>query len=161
MRNGLDINGHSHSVIAPYNDGIKKLLPKNAPTKSSAIDDVIAAGRKYMKQGRFRMLAAGTVVSGVLGEAVAAQAKILQVATDSGYYRRAVRELQNGNLDKRKSLLIGDDQSLYAEILDKVGPHAAIHYKRAMEKYLMKRRSKITNKDDFSQDAKRWLCGHL
>ena len=37
----------------------------------SKMDEVLAAGRKYMKTSRFRLLAIGAVLSGILGEAVA------------------------------------------------------------------------------------------
>jgi hypothetical protein len=58
------------------------MLPKGTGT-SSKLEDVLAAGRKYMKHSRFRLLAAGAVVSGILGEVVAAQAKVLHVAAKS------------------------------------------------------------------------------
>ncbi len=134
MENGLDAGGKPHRIIGEYNGAIKKMLPKGAIGKSTKFEDVLAAGRKYMKHSRFRLLAAGAVVSGILGEVVAAQVSALEVAADSGYYKRALHELQNGNLDKARRLLLADDQSLYAEILGHVGAHAALNFRRAMEK---------------------------
>lgn len=134
MQNGLDANGKPHPTIGSYNKAIKGMRPKGSVRKMNKLDDVLAAGRKYTKHARYRFLAAGAVVSGILGETVAAQAKILDVAANSGHYERALREPQNGNLDKAERLLIDDDRSLYAEILDRAGAHAALHFKRAMQK---------------------------
>lgn len=131
MENGLDANGEAHPFIGRYNKAIKGMVPSSR--KVNKIDEVLAAGRKYMKNSRFRVLAAGAVVSGILDEVVAAQVKVLEVAATSGHYERALRELENGNLDKAQRFLVGDGQSLYTEILGQVGAQAALNFKQAME----------------------------
>ncbi len=132
VENGLGANGEPHDYIGRYNQAIKGLLPKGRKPATS-LEQVLDAGKKYMKHARYRYLAAGAVVSGVLGETVAAQAKILDVAATSGHYERALRELRNGNLDHAQRLLLDDNHSLYAEILDRAGAHAALHFKRTMQ----------------------------
>src|SRR6202021_1691895 len=104
VENGLDAKGKPHPEIGPFNRAIKKMVPKgtSAPTK---MDDVLAAGRKYMKTSRFRLLAAGAVLSGVLSDAVAAQVQSLDVMSDSGHYKQAIKALQDGDLDRAHRLL--------------------------------------------------------
>lgn len=131
---GLDANGQPHEIIARYNRGINKLLPKGSAAVSRRFSDVLAAGQKYMKHSRFRLLAAGAVVSTIVGEVIAAQTGLLEVASSSGHFERAIQQLQSGNLGGARLLLIGDDKSLYSEIMGKVGAHAAIHFKRTMER---------------------------
>ena len=65
---------------------------------------------------------------------VAQQVKVLSVALSSGFYRQAVKALQDGDLTKARNLLIGDHDSLYHEILGQVGAHAALNFKAAMER---------------------------
>ncbi len=87
-----------------------------------------------MKHPRFRLLAMGAVLSGILSEAITAQANILDVAATSGHYRRAVEALQDGDIAKAHHLLTGDGDSLYMEIMGRVGAHAALDFKEAMDK---------------------------
>ncbi len=129
----IGANGEEHEIIKRYNTKIKELVKKGAET-ANKYDDVLAAGQKYMKHARYRFLAAGAVLSGVLGEAVAAEAKILDVAAKTGHYERAIGALQRGDLNEARKQLLDDADSLYAEILVQVGAHAALNYKRAMEK---------------------------
>ena len=60
--------------------------------------------------------------------------KVLEVASNSGHYRRAIKAQQDGDLNKARNHLIGDHDSLYHEILGKVGAHAALNFKKAMER---------------------------
>ncbi len=133
IENGLGADGKPHDFIGPYNKAIKGMLPKGT-VRTSKLDDILAAGRKYMKHSRFRLLAAGAVVSGILGEVVAQQVKVLNVASSSGHYRQALRALQDGDLTKARNLLIGDHDSLYHEILAQVGAHAALNFKATVER---------------------------
>jgi hypothetical protein len=133
IENGLGANGQPHDFIGPYNRAIKGMLRKGT-VRPSKLDDIMAAGRKYMKHSRFRLLAAGAVVSGILGEVIAQQVKLLSVASSSGLYRKALKALQDGDLSKARNLLIGDHDSLYHEILGQVGAHAALNFKAAVEK---------------------------
>ena len=97
------------------------------------MEDVLAAGRKYMKTRRFRLLAAGAVLSGFLSDAVAAQIKSLDVMSDSGHYQQAIKALQDGDLDRAHWLLTGDKNSLYTEIMDRVDVYAALRFKKKMD----------------------------
>jgi hypothetical protein len=106
------------------------------------MEDILTAGRKYMKTSRFRLLAAGAVISGVLSEVVEQQVNLLDVASTSGHYRRAMQALQDGDLDRARTLLIGDSDSLYMEILTRVGAHAALNFKKAMESVFESARSR-------------------
>jgi hypothetical protein len=133
IENGFGADGRPHAFIGRYNKAIKAMLPKGA-IRPNKLDDILAAGRKYMKHSRFRLLAAGAVVSGILGEVVAQQIKILNVASSSGLYRQALRALQDGDLSKARGLLIGDHDSLYHEILGQVGAHAALDFKATIER---------------------------
>jgi hypothetical protein len=133
MENGLGADGTPHKFIGTYNKAIKRMLPKGT-IRPSKLDDILAAGRKYMKHSRFRLLAAGAVVSGILGEVVAQQVKVLNLASSSGFYRQALGALQDGDLTKARNLLIGDHDSLYHQILVQVGAHAALNFKAAMER---------------------------
>jgi hypothetical protein len=87
-----------------------------------------------MKHPRFKLLVAGAVISGLLGDVVAQQADVLDVASKSGHYQRAMQALQDGDLARARALLVGDRDSLYMEILTRVGAHAALNFKTAMEK---------------------------
>ncbi|MBI2823622.1 MAG: hypothetical protein HYX69_02900 [Planctomycetia bacterium] len=133
MKSGAKASGKPHPQIGAFNSAIKAQVAKGTAPPST-MDDILAAGRKYLKHPRFQILAAGAVISGVLGEVVAQQVKVLQVAAHSGHYERALRALTNGDLDRAQRLLIGDDQSLYVEIQDRVGFHAAEHFKIAMRR---------------------------
>ena len=130
---GLDASGEPDRRIGAFNKAIRKALPKGtaAPKK---MKDILAAGRKYLKSSRFRLLAAGAVVSGVLSEVVAQQANVLDVASKSGHYKRAMQALQDGDLARAHGLLTGDRDSLYMEILVRVGAQAALNFKTAMDK---------------------------
>ena len=133
IKSGRGANGKPNGVIGKFNGAIKSMVPKgsSAPTK---MDDILVAGRKYMKTQRFRLLAAAAVLSGFLSDAVAAQVQSLDVMSDSGHYKRAIKALQDGDLDRAHRLLTGDADSLYMEILHKVGPHAALTFKHDMDK---------------------------
>lgn len=133
INKGLDAFGEDHPRIATFNDAIRKAIPigTSSPKK---IEDIITAGRKYMKHPRFKLLVAGAVISGLLGDVVAQQADALNVAAKSGHYRRAMLALQDGDLARAHALLTGDRDSLYMEILAQVGAHAALNFKAAMEK---------------------------
>jgi hypothetical protein len=133
VNNGLDAHGQPHPQLSAFNNAIKKAVPQGT-TAPSKIDDILAAGRKYMKSSRFRLLAAGAVVSGILSQVVAQQVNVLDVASKSGHYKRAMAALQDGDLDRARRLLLGDGDSLYMEILLRVGAHAALNFKAAMEK---------------------------
>jgi hypothetical protein len=132
MEKGLDARGNPHEVIGSYNNAIKKMLPKGAAGTSSKMDDVLAAGRKYMKHRGFQSIAAAAVLSNVVGEVVAGEIKGLQVMADSSYYKNALAALQRGDIGKAQNLLTGDD-SLYTEIITRVGATAALNFKRRID----------------------------
>jgi hypothetical protein len=132
IENGLDTHGEPHPVIGPFNRAVKSMVPKGTSTPTK-MDDIVAAGRKYMKTQRFRLLAAGAVLSGFLSDAVAAQVQSLDVTSESGHFKRAIKALQDGDLNLARQQLIGDSNSLYTEIMDKVNPHAAYRFKKKME----------------------------
>ncbi len=106
---------------------------KGGPKPASKIDDVLAAGRKYMKQRWFKMLAAGAVLSNVVGEVVASEIKGLHVVADSPYYKRALGALQAGDIATAHRLLTDDSDSLYLEINGRVGATAALNFKKRMD----------------------------
>jgi hypothetical protein len=87
-----------------------------------------------MKHPRFRLLAMGAVLAGILSETVTAASNVLEVAATTGHYRRAVDALQQGDIRKAHALLTGDRDSLYMEIMDRVGGHAALNFKTAVDK---------------------------
>ncbi len=89
----------------------KKALPKG-PTRSTKMDDILAAGRKYMKTSRFRLLAVGAVATGLVGEMLQKHVDALEVAGKSGHYRRAMQALQQGDIAKAHALLTGNRDSL-------------------------------------------------
>ncbi len=97
------------------------------------MEDIIAAGKKYMKQSRFRLMAMGAVLSSVLGEAVSAGTSALQVASETKHFPQAIEALQDGDIDKARRLLTGDRDSLYTEILTRIGPLSALNFKKAMD----------------------------
>jgi outer membrane protein assembly factor BamD (BamD/ComL family) len=97
------------------------------------MDDILAAGRKYLKHPRFRLLAAAAILSGVLSDAVASQVQSLDVTSESGHYKKAIQALHDGNLDRAYRLLTDDKNSLYTEIMDKVSPLAALRFKQKMD----------------------------
>jgi hypothetical protein len=131
--NGLDAFGAPHAQIAAFNNAIKRAIP-NRSNVPKRVEDIIAAGRKYMKHPRFRLLVAGAIVSGLLSDIVAQQVDVLDVAAQSGHYKRAMQALDDGDLAQARRLLVGDRESLYMEILVRVGAHAALNFKAAMEK---------------------------
>jgi hypothetical protein len=133
INRGLGANGKIHGEIAAFNRAINAAVPKGTIVPSN-VDDVIKAGNKYLKGSRFRAVIAGAIVSGVLGEVVAKQVEILQTAKDSGHYKRALQALEDGDLGKAQSLLVGERDSLYMEILLKQGAIAALRFRKAMEK---------------------------
>ena len=132
INNGLDALGEPHPKIAAFNKAIKAAVPKVAAAPSK-IEDIIAAGRKYMKTSRFRLLAAGALVSGLLGEVLQQHVNGLEVAATSKYYKGALQALQGGDLNRAQALLIGGRDSLYLELLSKVGAHAAMTFQHEME----------------------------
>ncbi len=133
IERGLGANGAENRTIGTFNKTIKGMVIKGK-TGPRTMEDILAAGRRQISHPRFRLLAAAGVVSGILGEAVAAEAKVLDVAIKSDYYRRAIGQLKQGNLTNARNLLIGDDQSLYTEILGQVGFHAGQHFKQRMQR---------------------------
>jgi hypothetical protein len=133
INSGRNASGKPDPRIAAFNKAIRKALPKGTKAPST-MDEILAAGRKYMKSSRFRLLAAGAVVAGVLSEVVNQQVKVLDVASTSGHYKRAMLALQDGDLARAHALLLGDQDSLYMEILGRVGALAALNFKKAIEK---------------------------
>jgi hypothetical protein len=133
IKSGRGANGKPNKVIASFNKAIKGIVPKGTKPLTS-MDEIMAAGAKRMKHSRFKLLAAGAVISGVLGEVIGQQVNVLDVAANSGHYRRALKALEEGDLSKAQSLLIGDGNSLYHEILGQVGAHAALNFKKTMER---------------------------
>ena len=131
IKAGRGANGEEHGKIAAFNRAIKAQVPRGTkvPTK---MEDVLAAGRKYMKSSRFRVLAAGAFVSSVLGEAIAQEAKLLDVAAKSGYYELALDALQDGDLEQAEKWLIGGSNSLQSEILFQVGATASLDFQMAV-----------------------------
>jgi hypothetical protein len=133
LKSGLDARGLPHPQIGPFNSAIQGMVAKGA-APSSKFDDVLAAGRKYMKHPRFQVLAAGAVISGVLGELISQQVDILKVTGCSQHYRRAMQALQNGDLAAAQHLLTNGINSLYTEILVRAGAGAALNFKTAMDR---------------------------
>lgn len=138
---GRGANGEINPKIAAFNEAVKAQVAKGTSVPSK-IEDVIAAGRKYMKTSRFRALAVGAVASGLLGEAVAQEVKLLDVASRSGHYRNALQALENGDLNQAQNLLIDGNDSLYHEILTQVGAHAALNFKATVEGIFANARSR-------------------
>jgi len=132
VNQGLDALGEPHPRIAAFNDAINATVRKGT-TVPNNMDDILKAGKKYLKGPRFRMVLAGAFVSGILGEVVAKQVEILQTMEGSGHYKQALQALEDGKLDRAQSLLVGEEDSLYMEILVKNGALAALNFKRAME----------------------------
>jgi hypothetical protein len=132
IKNGRGADGKPHTLIGQFNRAIKSAVPKGTavPTK---MDDILAAGRKYLKHPRFRLLAAAAILSGVLSDAVASQVQSLDVTSESGHYKKAIQALHDGNLDRAYRLLTDDKNSLYTEIMDKVSPLAALRFKQKMD----------------------------
>ncbi len=133
INNGLGANGQAHDVIAAFNKGIREALPKG-PAPSSKMEDILAAGRKYMKTSRFRLLALGAAAAGLVGDMLQKHVDALEVASKSGHYQRALRALEQGDLTKAHALLTGDGDSLYTELLARVGFQAATNFRIAMDK---------------------------
>jgi hypothetical protein len=130
---GLDAHGKAHPRIAAFNNAVKKAVRKGTVVPKR-IEDILAAGRKFMKTRRFRLLAAGAIISSFLGEVVKQHVDLLDVVSKSGHYKRAMEALEAGDLARAHSLLVGDRDSLYLEILTRVGAQAALNFKTAMEK---------------------------
>jgi len=132
MEKGLGANGEPNPVIGAFNGAVNAMVPKGtkAPT---TMEEILAAGRKYMKNPRFQTLAAVAVISGVLGEVINQQTKILEVTANSRLYQAALRALAEGDLARAHGLLTGARDSLYTEILTQVGAHAALNFKTAMD----------------------------
>ena len=133
INNGLGANGQAHDEIAAFNKAIRDALPKG-PAASSKMEDILAAGRKYMKTSRFRLLAVGAAAAGLVGDMLQKHVDALEVAGESGHYRRAMRALEQGDVAKAHALLTGDGNSLYSELLVKVGFQAATNFRIAMDK---------------------------
>ncbi|MBI3839940.1 MAG: hypothetical protein HY288_18615 [Planctomycetia bacterium] len=100
INNGLGANGLAHDEIAAFNNAIRKALPKG-PARPSKMEDILAAGRKYMKTSRFRLLAVGAAAAGLVGETLQKHVDALEIAGKSGHYRRAMQALEQGDLAKR------------------------------------------------------------
>ena len=142
MKKGLDASGKSHGVIGAFNNTVKGMVKQGAAAPSK-MDDILAAGRKYLKHSRFQMLAAGAVISGLLGEVLQKHIDALDVAAKSGHYQRALQALQDGDLARAHALLIGDHDSLYQEILVRVGAQAALNFKAAMDRVFATARNRV------------------
>lgn len=80
------------------------------------------------------MLAVGAMAAGLVGDALQKHVDALEVAGKSGHYRRAMRALEQGDIAKAHALMTGDADSLYLEILVKVGLQAATNFRIAMNK---------------------------
>ncbi|MGD9721838.1 MAG: hypothetical protein AB7O59_11040 [Pirellulales bacterium] len=133
INSGRGANGTPHPQIAAFNNAIKRMVPKDIKVPKK-VEDILAAGRKYMKHPRFRVFVAAAVISGVLSEAILKTTQLADLAGKSGHYRRAIKALEDGDLDRAKRLLIGDDDSLYMEILLRLDAKAALDFKKAIEK---------------------------
>jgi hypothetical protein len=144
INNGLGANGEPNKEIVAFNNAIRKTLPKG-PSRSTKLDDVLAAGRKYMKTSRFRLLAAGAMTAGLVGDMLQKHVDALEVAGKSGHYRRAMRALEQGDIAKAHALMTGDGDSLYGEILEKVGFQAATNFRIAMDKVFEMARERASN----------------
>ncbi len=107
------------------------------------MDDIVAAGRKYLKRTRYRNLAIGAVVSGLLGDALAAHVDALEVAANSRYYREAIKAPNEGDLDRAYRLLTADGHSLYSEILHHGGASsvAALNFKTKVDNAFVQARA--------------------
>jgi hypothetical protein len=133
INNGLGANGEPNKEIADFNNAIRKALPTGT-SRSTKMEDVLAAGRKYMRTSRFRLLATGAMAAGLVGDMLQKHVDALEVAGKSGHYRRAMRALEQGDIAKAHALMTGDGDSLYSEILVKVGFQAATNFRIAMNK---------------------------
>jgi hypothetical protein len=133
INNGLGANGKAHDAIAAFNKAIREALPKG-PAPSSKMEDILATGRKYMKTSRFRLLAVGAAAAGLVGDMLQKHVDALEVTGKSGHYRRAMLALEQGDLAKAHALLTGDRDSLYSELLVRVGFQAATNFRTAMDK---------------------------
>jgi len=133
LKKGLGADGEANPVIGPFNSDVQGMVPKGtkAPT---TMEEILAAGRKYMKNPRFQTLAAVAVISGVLGEIVNQQTKLLEVTANSRHYQAALRALERGDVASAHGQLTGVRDSLATEIVEKVGAHAGLNFRTAMDK---------------------------
>lgn len=141
INSGRDAAGKRHPRIDAFNKAIRGVIPKGTKAPKT-LEEIMAAGAKYMKHPRFRLVLAGAFIASLLGDAVAQETELLEVASKSGHYKRAMKALDEGNLDEAHRLLIGDGNSLYMEILTRVGAVAALDFKSAMEKVFESARNK-------------------
>jgi hypothetical protein len=130
IQEGKDAAGKEHPQIKAFNDAIKKDV-KSCPTGN--YKDIVDAGRRIMKSPRFFNLGVGAALAHLLSESVSAQAQVLDVTASSGHYSRAMNALAQGDLATAQRLLTGGQNSLYMEILTKVGAQAALNFKNAMD----------------------------
>ena len=133
VNKGLDASGEPHPQIAAFNNAIKKAVAGGAKVPKKT-EDILAAGRRYMKHSRFKVVALAAFLGGLLSEALGQSVQSLEVAATSSHYRRALKALQNGDLGTAQLSLIGESKSLYTEILDRVGHTAAADFKSAVIK---------------------------
>jgi hypothetical protein len=133
LSEGKGASGAVNNEIKAFNDAIKATVKPGVkvPTK---YDDIVEAGKKYMKNGRFRSLVMGGVLAGLLTEAVATQVKVLEVTAKSGHYKRAIEALEDGNIAYARSLLVSTNDSLYMEINAKVNATAAGNFRMLADK---------------------------
>ena len=132
IKQGKGADGKIVPGIKSFNDAIKSDIKD--PPKPSKIKEIIESGKKYMQTNRFRLLAMAAVLAGALADVVVSHAQILSCTANSQNYRDALEALEQGDLNRARDKLIGENHSVYVDILGEAGAHPALNFRKAIEK---------------------------
>jgi hypothetical protein len=67
----------------------------------------------------------------------------LEITANSRKYQAALKALQQGDLARAHNLLTGAGDSLYNEIVEKVGAHAGLNFKTAIDQIFERTSKKV------------------
>ncbi|MGQ0636860.1 MAG: hypothetical protein ACT4QC_19810 [Planctomycetaceae bacterium] len=133
IKDGKGAYGQELPKIADFNRGVReRVIPGFRQPKT--MEEVLALGRKIAKQRAFRLMIAGAAVSFGVGELVAQEIGMLNVAANSNNYRKAIAALDRGDLNMAQKHLTDDPDSLYIEIAERVSATAALNFKGAIDR---------------------------
>jgi hypothetical protein len=133
VENGLGGNGKSHHRIRMFNLGIKKMVKKGVVVPKS-IKDILALGKRQISARGFKLIAAAAVLSGMIGDAIADEVKMLDIASENRHFLDAIAALERGDLADAQNLLVGDTDSFVVDLAGHVNAAAILNFIKVMEK---------------------------
>jgi len=116
LRSGKGANGRENEIIFKYNKGLQKVIIGGYKPRPS-VQDVVKKGFAIGKQQRYRDFLKGAVILVALNELLPRQAGAGEIIAKSRHLPDALNALERGDLVEAERLLVGQNDSLYMELL--------------------------------------------